>query len=538
MELRALRAAQRTAQWRAALACLAELRRRQAGSILSFNFALGALKSAGRWRQSLQLLAEVFWANLQATAVTLSSALCVLPWRRAASLLADGGSVAKDLAGDGFVRVAAMGGPWVQGVQSLERGGTGDPDAVINALLGSLTKAARWREGVTLAPKEVVGRNSLARAVAWPRSLGIVRTLEATCLQATTVSYNSALVNLRWTQGLMLLSKVEKNRGLRPSCVTYNTLVASATWRVALALASLARLRRASDAVTYNTAISGSEWRWALVVLDTLGSEVVALNAAASACEKASQWQQALALALGSADVVTWSAAVAACEKAKEWQRALEILASLRSKLQADVIIYNSAISACEGLGKWQHALLLLQEVHSLRLASSVSYNACISACEKCAKWQQALGLLSALYQHKVEATVITYNSAISACQKASRWKHALLLLAAVQPDVVTFNACILASPWQQALGLLARAGARFGELPEASFLAALGNFKAPRWRQALALVAALELHWPPDTAYQQTVDACAGALGSGQVVSMLSEVQGSACQRLQRLQN
>ena len=30
MELRALRAAQRTAQWRAALACLAELRRRQA----------------------------------------------------------------------------------------------------------------------------------------------------------------------------------------------------------------------------------------------------------------------------------------------------------------------------------------------------------------------------------------------------------------------------------------------------------------------------------------------------------------------------
>ena len=27
--------------------------------------------------------------------------------------------------------------------------------------------------------------------------------------------------------------------------------------------------------------------------------------------------------------------AVAACEKAKEWQRALEILASLRSKLQA-----------------------------------------------------------------------------------------------------------------------------------------------------------------------------------------------------------
>ncbi|CAJ1352020.1 unnamed protein product [Effrenium voratum] len=299
----------KTAQWRAALACLAELRRRRAGSILSFNFALGALKSAGRWRQSLQLLAEVFWANLQATAVTFSSALCLLPWRRAASLLADGGSVAKDLAGDGFVRVAAMGGPWVQGVQSLERGGTGDPDAVINALLGSLTKAARWREGVTLAPKEVVGRNSLARAVAWPRSLGIVRTLEATCLQATTVSYNSALVNLRWTQGLMLLSKVEKNRGLRPSCVTYNTLVASATWRVALALASLARLRRASDAVTYNTAISGSEWRWALVVLDTLGSEVVALNAAASACEKASQWQQALALALGSADVVTWSAA-------------------------------------------------------------------------------------------------------------------------------------------------------------------------------------------------------------------------------------
>ena len=33
---------------------------------------------------------------------------------------------------------------------------------------------------------------------------------------------------------------------------------------------------------------------------------------------------------------------------------------------------------------------------------------------------------------------------------------------------------------------MLARAGAKFGEkLPEASFLAALGNFKAPRWRQA-----------------------------------------------------
>ena len=72
-----------------------------------------------------QKQSSFFWsrAKEEATAVTLSSALCVLPWRRAASLLADGGSVAKDLAGDGFVRVAAMGGPWVQGAGAGEEGG-------------------------------------------------------------------------------------------------------------------------------------------------------------------------------------------------------------------------------------------------------------------------------------------------------------------------------------------------------------------------------------------------------------------------------
>eukprot|EP00435_Cladocopium_sp_Y103_P036077 s345_g9.t1 len=93
-------------------------------------------------------------------------------------------------------------------------------------------------------------------------------------------------------------------------------------------------------------------------------------------------------------------------------------------------IVYNACISACEKAGQWQHALALFQEMEGCRIPrTSITYNATISACEKGHEWERALRFVAEMEIFDVERCAITYNACIAACDEAGQWQHALLLL-------------------------------------------------------------------------------------------------------------
>jgi pentatricopeptide repeat protein len=85
---------------------------------------------------------------------------------------------------------------------------------------------------------------------------------------------------------------------------------------------------------------------------------------------------------------------------------------------EPNVIHYNCVISSCEKAGQWEKALALLQEVKVRKgiEPDEYTYNAAISACEKGGQWEQALALLAEVKERQgIEPDEITYNATLDA---------------------------------------------------------------------------------------------------------------------------
>ncbi|CAK0816302.1 unnamed protein product [Prorocentrum cordatum] len=96
-------------------------------------------------------------------------------------------------------------------------------------------------------------------------------------------------------------------------------------------------------------------------------------------------------------------------------------------KLEPDVISYGAGISACEKAEQWQPALALLSEMWEVQLEPDIiCCNAGTSACEKGEQWQLALALLSEMWEAQVEpdsATALGSAHARSASSGSQRWR-------------------------------------------------------------------------------------------------------------------
>eukprot|EP00435_Cladocopium_sp_Y103_P061935 s285_g23.t1 len=77
--------------------------------------------------------------------------------------------------------------------------------------------------------------------------------------------------------------------------------------------------------------------------------------------ERPGEWRLALALLHDLQDkqhrcsIITYSACMSVCEKAQQWQHAMALLRELRSdipRLRRNVIAYNAAITACLRVGR------------------------------------------------------------------------------------------------------------------------------------------------------------------------------------------
>ena len=69
----------------------------------------------------------------------------------------------------------------------------------------------------------------------------------------------------------------------------------------------------------------------------------------------------------------------------------------LHSSRHVDIISFNTAIRACEKGSQWQQALSLMSEApHRHLQVDVISYNAVMAACSEGTQWQVAVGLFQA----------------------------------------------------------------------------------------------------------------------------------------------
>eukprot|EP00435_Cladocopium_sp_Y103_P056528 s858_g19.t1 len=202
---------------------------------------------------------------------------------------------------------------------------------------------------------------------------------------------------------------------------------------------------------------SDSLWNKALELLGA-GSSLVHTNAVISACSKAKQWQQALALLVDSPlrDAVSLAAALGA---KPPWRQVLQLLqAAERWQLRSDEIVASAAISSCSHRYQWEVSLALLMKFKVEE--STVAVGAVISGAEHSAQWQVAIALLNNL-RTKVRPSFIAFSTTVLACSKSSQWEAVMQLLEEEGRalDAVTCTAAITACRdghnWQFALSLL-----------------------------------------------------------------------------------
>eukprot|EP00435_Cladocopium_sp_Y103_P075441 s27_g57.t2 len=248
----------------------------------------------------------------------------------------------------------------------------------------------------------------------------------------------------RWTLGLVLLEAM-LHRILQPDIISHSTSIPWLSWTAAIAaLRRIGHVALRPNVVTFGGAING--------------------------CQKAAQWQSAVALLLEAAmigslpNVVMLNSCISATG---DWQIAMQLLSTMQMwRVTADVVTVNSLIAVCEQCCQWQAALALLYsglQLESQLLPNLISFNSTISACSKQSESSRVTALISIMKEQRVQADVVSYNSIISGhLGHFSAWQSTVqvldeLKIATLRASSVTFNTAMSAagSTWEVVLGLL-----------------------------------------------------------------------------------
>ncbi|CAJ1420694.1 unnamed protein product, partial [Effrenium voratum] len=196
----------------------------------------------------------------------------------------------------------------------------------------------------------------------------------------------------RWKIALQLFQ--EMRRGVKPTVVTWNALLAACPWPLTLLL--LQEMDLKPDSYTFTAAVSvcetAAQWERAVAIFREAEAEHIAdvfsCSAAISACEKAGQWQTALELFCGASmklqpNLHVHNAMISAFAKGQQWQRAMDHLFGMAARtVEPDVLSFNSALHACRESGQ-QHAWELFQQMRAASLADVVSYNSAMDVLDQ-----------------------------------------------------------------------------------------------------------------------------------------------------------
>ncbi|CAE7864389.1 unnamed protein product [Symbiodinium microadriaticum] len=330
--------------------------------------------------------------------------------------------------------------------------------------MGSLAKKCRnlpWPDAVALLQKalhakeapNIAAYTSVIAACGkrsnWSMAVGLLQDARSRQLRPDMPALNSALTALgragRWREATMYLD-LAKSWCLHPSPVSFGAL-----------LDALARATR---------------WQRALCVLDDDDTAVglIAFNSALTACERASEWGQAIQLLHEMRefgphpDIISVNAVLAAC--VSKWQEALRIYATLPSmELRPSIVTLNSLMNACASGLQWQFAFELWRGVLPPLQPTEATFGALLASCALGPGWQVSVALLQQSFLQQARANVANWTSTLTTLHREGQWERASSLFwemyrAAVVPNMLTIDAVMVAwqrsSQWRKALGTMA----------------------------------------------------------------------------------
>eukprot|EP00439_Symbiodinium_sp_Y106_P069573 s534_g11.t13 len=330
--------------------------------------------------------------------------------------------------------------------------------------MGSLAKKCRnlpWPDAVALLQKalhakaapNIATHTSVIAACGkgsnWSLAVGLLQDARSRQLRPDVPALNSALTALgragRWREATVYLD-LAKSWCLHPSPVSFGAL-----------LDALARATR---------------WQRALCVLDDDDTAVglIAFNSALTACERASEWGQAMQLLQEMRefgphpDIISVNAVLAAC--VSKWQEALHIFATLPSmELRPSIVTLNSLMNACASGLQWQFAFELWRGLLPPLQPTEATFGALLASCALGPGWQVSVALLQQSFLRQARANVANWTSTLTTLQRQGQWERASSLFwemyrAAAVPNMLTIDAVMVAwqrsSQWRKALGAMA----------------------------------------------------------------------------------
>ncbi|CAK9104702.1 Pentatricopeptide repeat-containing protein At1g62930 [Durusdinium trenchii] len=364
-------------------------------------------------------------------------------------------------------------------------------------------------------------------------------------LEVNTIHYNTMLAASRrdWEVGLLLLGQMPSKK-LRPTTVSFNSIMGAANWQQVLELlTTMQNIELRPSQVSYNTAMSAcagqDAWEKALMVFDQLDfRDQISYSTTITACERGNSWQGALDL-LGTMslqqlipDVITFSAAISAA--GIQWPVVIELLeSSIQLRVTPNQISYSASISACEKGHQWITALDLLSCMFREDVTpNEISFSAAISSCEKASRWPIACSLLASMSTLRLQVDAISYNPVIVASANGCEWELALSLFSEMPakllaPDAFSYTAvttaCARTSQWQIALALWRSGKVKASEITWNSVISACE--KGGQWELALFLFGQTDLHAQEST-FGTAISACSRAALWQEALTLLSQCQ------------
>ena len=455
------------ATWREALALVFEIQAaRLQVRLINYNCLLGAFASDANWKQAICLLGKLVQMGTAWNVVSCNSAAnaCILAqqWLSAASVLASlakrsvrGSIISQNTA----LQAQKRGMRWQSALISLER----------LLQVGMLTENQTMNTAIS------------ACSCAWEVAAALLGiTLVACKLRADVFTFAGCLAGMgggshtTWVLASNLMqgmcnSSIQGNVVCQSSAIT--ALERGEQWHTALQLlrGCNARFLR-TNLIVFNAAMSalslqgsrGAQWQQSLGLLaerrctGKLRRDVVTYNAAASACQRCWQWQNAWQLLRGVRDdrlqlsAVTYAVGITSCSMAWRWQEAFVWLVARthESGLKEDAAILTVGIDACARSEQWEWAFRLQE--HGISVANVRSHCAAVSACESGGCWRPVSELLARLQCRSIKLHTAICNAAISTCEKAQKWRRCLTLLCELRssrlmPDLITYNSVMAA---------------------------------------------------------------------------------------------
>eukprot|EP00435_Cladocopium_sp_Y103_P012382 s3447_g3.t1 len=311
---------------------------------------INAYQRARRWHLAISGL-ELESINQVAYGAAISACQQADEWKVAERLFQD--MLQLQMESNAQILSALMaGGAWKSSVNALSNVQV-DP-VLASAAISACNGGDRWLPG-------------LAQLIFFRQHL----------VELNVYSYNSAMNGEgppRWMAASSIFQRIEGEL-LQMNVVSYNSLISCYSqvshWMLSLATAlelrcSGLRLSEVSTAVSCSGCEKGRHWQMAFTLLSAWRSRF-SIGSVVSACEKCSQWAEALSLLCGAqrsshGGATAVNAAVSACEKSCRWRHALQLMGL--PEMRCDIITWTAVATACAAAA-WRVTLqMLVRQAH------------------------------------------------------------------------------------------------------------------------------------------------------------------------------